>query len=231
MMPAGTTSSLAHRLTHKEGHFLGIEVQVIHQSVIDEFHLLGPVRLSIVTLALMQQDTLDDTRLLGYLSHIDHPLVRIVVVGFEIVLQPVGLILDIASHLLRDKAFDLRAAECHVNDTHLYVLRQVSHHRTSEIVSHTQSCALTHKGRCGGIPLTHLTLGTCKIHTGQHLETRIHRLVLCLWGGITLHVRLSETEIDVELRLILRILFLLFGVHREVFIRTGGKAHCQCHCK
>ena len=194
----GATHIGIHRLASKQRHILGLQVQVGEQAVVDGLHLVAPAVLTIVGLTLMEQDALDDTTLLSDLCHIDEALVGIVVVGSEGILHPVLCRLEIRFHLFRHEAFDINTANGYIDHTHTYILWQGSHHRTAEVVGHTDLRPLTHQRRGGVVPLAHLTDWIGKVGAGHHLKARVDTLVDGFWLRLAFHVRLSETQVDVE---------------------------------
>ena len=203
---AGDTDSLApglHNVADKEGHLLGLQLQVAEQAVIDLLHHVSPFRILGVRLALVHQHTLDDTVLLCLFGQCDEAFVGIVAVGLQHALHPSGCRLCIVGNAVGHEALDFDAANGHMDDADFDVVRQRCHQRAAEPVGRGQPCVGTAEGRRGLTPLTHLTAALRVVNSRHQQETRscTHK-VLGLRLGCTFHVRLSETEEDVEVRVL-----------------------------
>ena len=234
MERAGTACGLANSLTHKQGHVGSTQAKVADQTIVNLFYLLGPVGLTVIALTLMEQDAFDNARLLGYTGHIDKPLIRVVVVGLEVVDEPalgVGVHRsDIRCDLFLHEAFNLGATDSDVNDTHLDIPGQVLYHGTAKVVGHAETRTLTDNGRRGGVPLSHRALGIGEVDASQHLEARIDILVDGLGRCVALHVRLAEAEVDIEVRIDARrrLLAVVTGEHHLIQIAVGSSnGHAQ----
>ena len=137
----------------------GSEIKVMQHVFIDLFHHAWPFLVSIVRAPLMQQDTLDDTHLLGFLGHLDNTSVR--VTAIVIFSQGHPPLAGIVFHLLFIQVFiehlDRTAAHGHGNDANLLVW-QFSNHRTTEIVCRTQFSIRADNGTLCSVPITFCTL-------------------------------------------------------------------------
>jgi len=93
-----------------------------------------------------------------------------------------------------------------MDNTNLDVLRQRSHHRTSKPVGRSQSGIGTAQRSRSLAPLTYLPALLREVHCGHQQKTRTRALqILSLRTGCTLHVRLAETQEDIEIRIYLRL--------------------------
>ena len=148
----------------------------------------------------MEQYAFDDSVLLRFLRHVYEPSERVVVVFLAIVLVPlVFRILCNRVGLVLVELLDGASSDGHVDDTHGDGVGQVRHHRPSEIVCWRESRVLSAEWGIGGVPLPFLPVHVGHVHSCHHLETRIHVLpVLCLYGRIPFHIRLTEAEENVE---------------------------------
>ena len=188
-----------------EVHLFGLQLQVAAEMVIDLLHHTGPLGVARVRLALVHQDTLDDTVLLSLLGQCDQTLVRVVVVGLEHAFHPVRRLgLHVVVNAVGQESLDVDAADGHMDDADLDVLRQGGHQRTAEPVGRCQSCIRTTEWGDGLVPFAHLPFRECfgggVIHCGHPQEPWAGALqVLGFRTGGSLHVRLSETEKDVEI--------------------------------
>ena len=59
-----------HHFARNQGYLGRVEVQVPDEIVIDGFNLVGPIHITCVRLALVQQNTFNDACLLCQLCHI-----------------------------------------------------------------------------------------------------------------------------------------------------------------
>jgi len=189
-----------HHLAGKQGHLLGLQLQVAEQAVVHLLHLGGPFRVAGVRLALVHQDALDHAVFLGLLAQSDQPLIGIVAVGLEHALHPVGgLVLGIVGNLVGHEAFDLDAADGHGNHAHTDVGGQTGCQCAPEIIDGCQAIVAAAERRKGLVPFAHLPAATVVVDGGHHLEAVAYTLqVLGLRAGGSLHVRLAETEENVE---------------------------------
>ena len=195
-----------HDIAGIEVHLLGFQLQVATEVLIHPLHHAGPLRVAGIGLALVHQDALDDAVLLGLLGQRDQTLVGVVAVGFEHALHPAGrFLLGILLDAVGQETLDVDTANGNVDDTNLDVLRQRGHQRTAKPVGGRQACAGTAEGWYGLAPFAHLAggivVGSGVVNGRHQQETRSGTLqVLSLRTGCTLHVRLSETKEDVEIR-------------------------------
>ena len=149
----------------------------------------------------MEKNTFDDTRFLCLLRHVDECTERVVIVLSAVVLKPLFRVCDDAFALVFVEEFDRASAHRHVDDTHADILRQVLHHSSSEVVGRRQSCPVSAKRRISRVPLSRFSVLCWHIHSRHHLESRVDILTVLVFNGrIALHVRLSEAEVDMEIR-------------------------------
>ncbi len=209
LLLAADTHSLALSLNNVAGievHLFGFQLQVATEVIIHLLHHTSPLRIARIGLTLMHQDTLDDTILLSLLGQRDQTLIRVVVVGFEHSLHPLRRLLHIALDAIGQKSLDIDTTDGHMDNTNLDVLRQRSHHRTSKPVGRSQTRIGTAQRSRSLAPLTHLPALLREVHCGHQQETRTRALqILSLRTGCTLHVRLAETQEDIEIRVYSRL--------------------------
>ena len=202
-----TTAShlLAYHLSRIKRNIVGIQSEVGKQVLIYFLHLRRPILLTCIGLALEHEHSLDYSLLLGNLGQFDETGVWIVVVVLGHILHPLWLLLKIRSIVLLVEEFDSATTNGDINHSHLDILRQTLHHLPAEIVGGCQTSVGATKGRNGSVPLSLFPSQLGIIHRSHRHESRVHSLhVLLLITGITLHIRLSETEVNVEI-LILRL--------------------------
>ena len=122
---ANTLSVGLHDITCKEGHILGLQLQVAAKGIIHLLHLLGPVGITCIRLALVHQDTFDYTILLCLLGQGNQSFIGVVTVCLQHSLHPArSLGLHIVGNLAGHKALDLDTTHSHVDHTDLDVLGQ-----------------------------------------------------------------------------------------------------------
>ena len=202
---AGATAthiSILH-LTNKDGDVSSLQIEVLQHVVINLLHHTGPVGVTTVRTALMQQNALDDTYFLSLFSHIDDTTIGVASIVTLSQSNPplIGVVLHFLLVLVFVEHLDRAATHSHSNDTHLFVW-QLPHHRTTKIVGRPQLAVRTNDRTCSLVPIAKFTIGTREITCCQHLETWVNIAnILRLPLGITLHVRLSETDVDIEVRI------------------------------
>ena len=190
-----------HNASHIERHLFWLQFQVAEQMVIDVLHLLPPLRVSRVRLALMHQDAFDDAILLSLLRQSNERLVGIIVVVGEYARHPCGNLLQVALDAIGHETFYLDAANSHMNNANLNVLRQRSHKSTAKPISRRQARIGTAKRSRSLAPLAFLTSSFCVVHSRHQQEARA-------WAGdihsfrssCAFHIRLSKAKEDVEVR-------------------------------
>ena len=122
---ANTLSVGLHDITCKEGHILGLQLQVAAKGIVHLLHLLGPVGITRIRLTLVHQDTLDYTILLCLLGQSNQSFVRVIAVCLQHSLHPArSLGLHVVGNLAGHKALDLDTTYSHVDHTDLDVLGQ-----------------------------------------------------------------------------------------------------------
>ena len=216
-----STTAFHIRIDHLSGnqrHLFGLQIEVCEQPLIDSLHLHRPVLLTRIRLSLMEQYTTDNPVLLSLTSHFHQSAIRIVIVFLGHILQPARTVRDIIGTRIRVKQFDLATTHGHIDNTHALAFRQAVAERASEIVGRCQSCSHAHQWRHGLIPLPHLAsrqiqrirtlIPGIRFHRrrieihGSHRQKALRYIleILRLRTGIALHIRLSETEEDMEIR-------------------------------
>ena len=111
-----------------------------------------------------------------------------------------------AGIILLEEMLDTASAHGYVDDAHLDVFGQSLHHRTSEVVTGTQSCVHAIQWRGGPVPFVFLSqaasvVACCGwlVNGRHHAEARTHALVVAILGlGIAHHIGLSEGQEDIE---------------------------------
>ena len=155
----------------------------------------------------MQQDSLDDAHLLGFLRHLNETAIRVAAIVARGKLSPplIGILIELV--LIEVLVEHLDGAATHGNGNHTdFLIRECIHHCTSEIVGRAELTHWTDDRALRRIPVSKFTLGRIKITGCQHLETLIYvSHILSFPLGIALHVRLSETQVDIEVGVYLRI--------------------------
>ena len=149
----------------------------------------------------MQQDALDNTTLLCYLSQLDKTTVRITTILLGIIAEPVGSIgiIQISLILILIEEVDAGTTHGYGNRTHFHFFRKIIHHLSAEIIYYRQTGVRTSLRRNGCMPFSFCPSGIGIIERIHRHESRVNsRLVLRFDGGITLHVRLAEAEINLK---------------------------------
>ena len=133
-----------HNVAHIEVHLLGLQLQVTTKVLVHLLHHACPLGVAGIGLALVHQNTLDDTILLCLLGQFHKTFVGVVVVSSEHTLHPTwSLLLCILLDAVRQEALDVNTTNSHVNDTNLDILRQRGHEGTTKPVSRCQTCVCT----------------------------------------------------------------------------------------
>ena len=197
---AGALLVRVHEFAREQRHGLGLEVQVLDQVVVDGLHLRGPLLVAGVRLPLVQQDALDDARLLGQLPHLDQVRVGVPAVLLDDAGHPPRGRLGVRLVVRLVEQLDLAPGDRDVHDAHLDVLREVGDHRPAEVVGRAQAGRAPAQGGDGRVPVALLPVELREVDRGQDLEALDLGLVLLLDPREALHVGLPEAEEDVELR-------------------------------
>ena len=104
---ADTFTTSLHDITNIEVHLLGFQLQVATEVLVHLLHHASPLGIAGIGLALMHQDTLDDTILLGFLGQSDQTLIGVIVVSSQHTLHPLwSLVLGIVFNTVGQEAFD-----------------------------------------------------------------------------------------------------------------------------
>ena len=213
-----------------EVHLFWLQLQVATEVVIHLLHHASPFRIPRVCLALMHEDTLDDTIFLSLLGQRDQTLIGIVVVRLKHTLHPVRCFLQIGRNAIGKETFDVNAANGHVDDTDFDILGQRSHQSTAKPVGRRQTGIRTTQGWNGFVPFTHLTgwkRFCCGVVYCRHPQEAWPGTleVLSLRTGCALHIGLTKAQEDIKIR-ILRV--HACGAHEK----NGNKQlfHVVCYC-
>ena len=198
---ADTLTVSLHDLTDEQRRFLRLQLQVTEHVVVNLLHHSCPFRVASVRLTLMHQHTLDDAILLSLLGQCDEALVGIVVVGCKHGLHPAWGSLYVVLDAVGQESLNGNAADSHVDHTDADVLGQRLDHSTTKPVCRRQACIRAAERGRGFTPLTHLA-ASLRVVDSRHEQKARTRTgdVLSLGLGCSLHVRLSETEEDIEIR-------------------------------
>ena len=198
-----------------EVHLLRLQLQVATQVLIYLLHHASPLGVTGIGLALMHQDTLDDTILLGFLCQFHKTFVGVIVVGGQHTLHPAwSLFLDVVRDAVGQETLDVDTANGNVDDTNLDIIGQRGHEGTAEPVGRGQTSILTAQGSRSLAPLALLTgfpnivtfrnatiPWLCIVHGWHQQEAGTGAGIIDSLGtGVALHIRLSEAEEDVEVR-------------------------------
>ena len=202
MLPAAAALVFLNSFSHEQRYIFCLQVQLFQNIVIHGLHPVRPVGITIVGFSLMQQDTLDDTLLLSYLGKLDESGVWIAVILRCEVLHPVGLLLQIRLIGTLVEKVDAGTAHSHGDGSHLDAVWQVIHHLSSEIIYRSEASVWSCLRRDSGMPLSLFPSCLLIIHGIHSHESWIYSCPVDVFnGGIALHVRLSETEINLKIRI------------------------------
>ena len=124
MLPADSALVFLNGFAHEQRYILCLQVQLFQNIVIHGLHTIRPVDITIVGFSLMQQDSLDDTLLLGYLGKLDESGVWIAVILGSEVLHPVGLLLQVRLAGALVEEVDAGTAHRHGDGSHLDAVHQ-----------------------------------------------------------------------------------------------------------
>ena len=204
MSITGTALLLTQRLADKEGDVGCVKAEVGQHVVVDFLHHVRPVGVAVVRTALMQQDTLDDTYLLRFLGHLDDAAIGIAAV--VLIGQRCPPLSRVISQFLLIQVFvehlDRTAAHRHGNNPDTHTLGQVLHHSTPEVVGRAKAANRIHQRRHGLVPVARSSLRVSEVTGCQQSETVIDTGLIDIFRlRITLHIRLPETDVDVEIRI------------------------------
>ena len=191
-------------LAYKQGHLVRTESEILKEVLIYFLDLERPLEVVPVGFALMHEYALDDSVFLGDTRHFDQSRIRVVVIRREGALHPVGSDVGrIVRYLALHEAFDLDTADGDIDDAYPVVLRKVLNHGTPEIVRGRHSVAVTAERRQGLVPLTHDTARILIVDSREGEVTVADSHGVDMLGTCrALHVGLSETEEDMEIRIL-----------------------------
>ena len=194
MLPAAAALVFLNGFAHEQRYIFCLQVQLFQNIVIHDLHTVRPVGIAIVGFTLMQQDTLDNALLLGNLGKFDESGVWIAVILGSEVLHPVGLLLQVRLTGTLVEEVDAGTAHRHGDGSHLDAVWQVIHHLSSEIIYRSKASVWSCLRRNGSMPLSFFPSSLFIIHGIHCHESWIHTCSVDVFdGGITLHIRLSET--------------------------------------
>ena len=204
MGSAHSSSVRIHDFTDQKRHDLSLKPQIADKIVIDLLELVRPARVAGIRLTLMHQNTLDDTVLLSQFSHLHKSCVRIIIVCRQHPLHPAGsTVCNIICNAVRKESLDMASSYGDIDDTDLDILRKGFNQSPSEIVSRCKACILAAQRRNSRVPLAFHPSSFLIIDASHHLEAFTDSFkILFLDPRITLHIRLAETEIDMEVRVL-----------------------------
>ena len=174
---AYTLTTSLNDVTYIEVYLFGLQLQVATKVLIYLLHHASPLGVTSIGLALMHQDTLDDTVLLSLLGQLYHTLIRVIIISLKHTLHPAwSLLLGILLDTIGQESFDINTTDSYMNHTNLDILWQRSHHGTTKPVGRCQTCVRTAERSRSLTPLTHLTgwaLSCCREVNSRHQqETR-----------------------------------------------------------
>ena len=200
MLPATAALIFLNGLTHKQRNIFCLQIQIFQNIIIYGLYTVRPVGISIVGFTLMQKDALDDTLLLGNPGKLDESGIRItMILGCEI-LHPVWLLLQVSLIGTLIEEVNASTTHRHGDGSHLDAIRQVIYHFSAKVIHRTQASAWSYLRWNGSIPLSFFPSSFFIIHGIHSHESWIHSCSVDVFnGGIALHIRLSETEINLKI--------------------------------
>ena len=200
MLPAAAALVFLNGLPHKQRNIFCLQIQIFQNIIIYGLYTVRPVGIAIVGFTLMQEDALDDTLLLGNPGEFDESGIRItMILGCEI-LHPVWLLLQIRLIGTLIEEVNASATHCHSDGSHLDAIRQVIYHFSAKVIHRSQACAWTCLRWNSRMPLSFFPSSFFIIHGIHCHESWIHSCSVDVFnGGIALHIRLSEAEINLKI--------------------------------
>ena len=72
------------------------ETQVSDDAVVNRLHLGGPLAITGIGFALVEDDSLDDAYFLGLFGHFDQAFIRLATVGIDLLREPASLLTHVA---------------------------------------------------------------------------------------------------------------------------------------
>ena len=199
---ANALSICLNNASHIKRHFFGLQLQVAKQMVIYVLHLLSPLGIARVRLALMHQNALNNAIILSLLCQSDERLVGVIVVIGEYARHPARNLLQVALDTIGHETFNLNASYGHMNHTNFDVLGQGSHKSTTKPIGWRQTRIGTAKRSNSFAPLALLATTLSIVHSRHQEESRSRTGdILLLRFRCTFHIRLPEAKEDVEIRI------------------------------
>ena len=155
----------------------------------------------------MEQDALDHALVAGAQGAVKYTNVGQIIVTVHDALEPSGLFAYGLGIVVLEQVLNAASADGDMDDADLNAVWQFLHHGPAEVVGWCQAREWTAEWWSGGVPFIFLTclsvmvtLVGFVIYCGHHLKTGINPLVvLGFWTCRTFHVRLSDTDVDVEI--------------------------------
>ena len=131
-------------VTYIKVYLFGLQLQVATEVL---RHHTSPLGVTSIGLALVHQDTLDDTILLGLLGQLHQTLIGVVVVSGQHTLHPTwSLLLSILFDAIRQETLDINTTDSHMDDANSDVIGCRSHHRATKPVGRSQTRVWTTQG-------------------------------------------------------------------------------------
>ena len=188
-----------HHLANQQRHLSGREAQILQHTFIDALHLMRPLAVACVRLALMEEYALDDAVVLSLACQGDEVCIGVTAIVLCPVLEPVGLLPQVVGTPLLVKQLYLASAYRYVYDTYANLFGEVLQQCASEVVGRAQTSVYHREWRHRLVPLTTYAAHLRHVERRHYLQSRPYAYrVLRLYGATPLHVRLAEAEIHVE---------------------------------
>ena len=191
-----------HHLSSNERHFISLKIQISKQIIINILYLHRPFLITGIRFSLMQQNTFNNSILLSYSGHLDQSLVRIIIIFLKHSLHPVRSCLYIFLTGIFLKKFNTTSTNSHVHNTNSHIFRKILYHSSTEIIGRCQSCTLPAQWCTCRIPFTFNSSHLIIIYSRKDLKTRVDNSVLRFISGISFHIGLSQTQINIKIRVL-----------------------------
>jgi hypothetical protein len=169
----------------------------------------------------VQQDALDDARLLGDLRQFNQISIRVTAIFTGKSDFPILRRRQIFAVTTLIPQLDLRTGNADLDHADSDILREIGDHCPAKRIDERNASRATSQRRNRVIPLPLLPAATRIVKIRQHLKARINRALLLFNASSTFHVRLPEAQVDVEIRV---------GLSQS--LRGGSQQHGkkeQCH--
>ena len=204
MRRADSSSVRVHDLSYQKRNHLSLKTEVVHEVVIYLLELRRPAWIACVRLTLVYEHALDDSVFLSELRHLDKSGIRIIVICGKHALHPArSTFLHIAGDAVRKECLDMASSDGHIDDTDPYIFRKSLDKSPSEVVCRSESCVRTAERRYCSVPFSLFATSFLVVDCRHHHESVADTFkILLLYAGISLHVRLAEAQIDMEIRIL-----------------------------